>query len=83
MEHVEEYIVERNDDGSMTFSKTVNPIREWITRCSDCKYYEHKKFMDYNENEYEHLCWYFADYENTPASVRPDGFCAWAERRYC
>ena len=81
-----EYVVERSSFKFDYKGKTVTverPInyKEEVIRCRDCKYYENKKFIDYNDNEYEHLCWYFADYENTPPKVEPDGFCAWGEKR--
>ena len=41
--------------------------REEIVRCRDCRYYE--EYVGSCTRRYHHF------------TVKPDGFCAWAERR--
>ena len=53
--------------------------QEEIVRCCDCEHYDSERYG----------CWWFAhaerqsDYSwaDEPSDVKPDGFCAWAERR--
>lgn len=56
------------------------PVLERIVRCRDCKH----------ANKGGTLCNFFAswvpvaggdEYEDMPADVEPDGFCAWGEQR--
>ena len=70
-----EHIVEEPSDRSASWR-----VRERIVRCRDCKH-GHKGGT---------LCNLFAswvpivggdEYEDVPADVEPDGFCAWGERK--
>lgn len=53
-----------------------NPVMECIVRCKDCKYYDHVDLFD------DEMWWCIrgASDENV-FEVKPDGFCAWGERR--
>lgn len=48
---------------------------ERVVRCKDCRYNDPDR--EDNHKHFENACFYFADYEDTPAEVDPDGFCAW------
>ena len=56
---------------------------ERIVRCKDCKFFSSEPWLHYNDSVTDANCWIFQDYEETPATVEPDGFCAWGERREC
>ena len=70
-----EYIVEVNDhptikqEGWNVRCDDLFIQREEIVRCRDCKRYVE------DEMEYWHYC------NNWCGQVKPDGFCAWGERR--
>ena len=68
-----EYII---DMGNSSYQSTsgllcadVSQLREEIVRCRDCKHYTD------DEVEYRHYC------NEWCGQVKPDGFCAWGERR--
>lgn len=73
-EYVGEYVV------SLT-AKTFTDLRfhrhEEIVRCRDCEYYDGEPDLDSSEPK----CWRDPDHKGTPIWTRPDGFCAWGERR--
>ena len=65
----EEYI---EHFGYMATAYADNPIRELIVRCRDCKF---GKKIGYS---FRMRCYLNSEYF-TPL-IKPDGFCAWAER---
>lgn len=77
-----EYIVEYPDDlvAEGYVDGCIN-VHDRIVRCRDCKHYRFDPFLHYNDSITTSNCWYFQDYEGTPAAVEPDGFCKWAEPR--
>ncbi len=71
-----EYVCEMTDDypgvpyGSDDYSGTVER-RELIVRCRDCAMYDDEDGMCVRDPEHTGRGWY----------ARPDGFCAWGERK--
>lgn len=49
---------------------------EQIVRCRDCKHYKPHEFIGISD--FEHVCNFWAE---TKTKVKPDGFCAWGERK--
>ena len=64
-----EYVVEEPSDSSASWR-----VRESIVRCRDCKRFA----VDQSEHEYRSGWW--CHRWNTDM-VKPDGYCAWGERR--
>lgn len=69
-----EYIVEVT--GQMPDAIYERELEE-IVRCRDCEYYDGEPDLDSSEPK----CWRDPDHKGTPIWTRPDGFCAWGERR--
>lgn len=52
------------------------PVRERIVRCRDCKHYsEHEWIIATDVSDVCHF------WHGEPTKVKPDGFCAWGERK--
>lgn len=63
---------------------TGNPVeaptlvqREEIVRCGDCTYYDDEPDLTSSTPK----CWRDPEHNGTAVWTRPDGFCAWGERR--
>ncbi len=64
-----EYVVEEPSDRSASWR-----VHERIVRCRDCEHFA----VDQSDHEYRSGWW--CKRWNTDM-VKPDGFCAWGERR--
>ena len=53
------------------------PITEEIVRCRDCKHYDGEPDLCSSEPK----CWRDPDHQGTHIWTRPDGYCAWGERK--
>ena len=69
-----EYVVEEPSDSSASWR-----VHEHIVRCRDCKYVTDESYGCKYFSHYEQGASY--RWEDVPAEVEPDGFCAWGERR--
>jgi len=53
-------------------------LTDEIVRCRDCKYYYEAEEYHPQGNYVRRCCKYFDTYDD---EVKPDGFCAWNERK--
>ena len=67
-----EYVVDFDNNHSNAMD-----IRERVTRCSDCVY----KRKSWNGKRPAFSDWFFCAYDGGREITKPDGFCAWGERR--
>lgn len=66
-----EYAVEEPSDHSASWR-----VHERIVRCRDCKHYsDHEWIMVTDVSDVCHF------WHGKPTKVKPDGFCAWGERK--
>ena len=76
-----EYVCELPVEGMASFMSggELIPVRERIVRCRDCRYATDEGYGCKHFSHYEQGASY--RWEDVPADVEPDGFCAWGERR--
>ena len=74
VEEMSEYIIKAADWAIDYKGESLFKDCEEIVRCRDCDYYDHWDASGpYRE---KHVCGYW-DY----LEIKPDGFCAWGERK--
>jgi len=69
-----EYVVEEPSDRSASWR-----VHERIVRCRDCENATNDGYGCTLFSHYERGAYY--QWEDVPAEVEPDGFCAWASRK--
>lgn len=74
MKRFSEYIVRYWNDDSIDF-------QEEIVRCRDCKYCELLTVCYLDRPLYVCNAWWCEGAEGDNPLVKPDGFCAWGERK--
>lgn len=55
--------------------------RELIVRCRDCKHCREHDMRCYGGKRDQLLCHHFSMTSGAGLPVKPDGFCAWGERK--
>lgn len=74
LESAGEYVCECLQDGDRVFPKWGNEVCERVVRCRDCRWFGE----DTSDHEYR-SGWWCKRWDTD--MVKPDGFCAWGERK--
>ena len=71
-----EYIVEDASDNGASWR-----VHERIVRCRDCKHCREHDMRAYGGDRDLFLCHHFSMSSGAGWPVKPDGYCAWGERK--